>query len=76
MARVRVTLRIIVNLDNLSCVISGFHSSVNEICILLGFHTAENGCLLSMFQDNISIPSLRVQQFNSFCLDFLVQEVQ
>jgi len=43
------TVRIIVNLDNLSCVISGFYSSVNKICTLEGFYTAENGCLLSMF---------------------------
>jgi hypothetical protein len=60
------TLKIIVNLVNLSCVISRFHSSVNEICILLGFYTAENGCLLSTFQDNLSVPSLMVQQINIF----------
>jgi hypothetical protein len=40
-------VRIVVNLDNLSCTILGFHSSVNEICTLLGFYAAENGCLLS-----------------------------
>jgi len=60
------TFKIIVNLVNLSCVISRFHSSVKEICILLGFYTAENGCLLSTFQDNLSVPSLMVQQINIF----------
>jgi hypothetical protein len=56
-AMIMMTTPIITNL-----VISGFRHGVNEICALLGFYTAENGSSLPPFQNNILVPSSKVQQ--------------
>jgi hypothetical protein len=41
--------------------ILGFNHKVEEICPLLGYYTACSGNSLTLFQDNLSIPSSRVK---------------
>jgi hypothetical protein len=40
--------------------ISGFRREVDEICILLGCYAAYSSSYLQTFWDNLSVPSLRV----------------
>ena len=40
---------------------SGFHHKVEQNCTLLGYYAASSGNLLLAFQDNLSVPSLRVK---------------
>ena len=41
---------------------SGFRRGVNEICALVEFYAASVGSLLSLFRDNMSIPSSVIRQ--------------
>ena len=43
------------------CMISGFHHEVYENCALLGYYTPSSGNFLTMFWDNLSVPSSGVK---------------
>jgi hypothetical protein len=43
-------------------VISGFRCDADEICALLGYSAALSGNPLPMIQDNVSVPSSRVEK--------------
>jgi len=41
--------------------ISGFSHHIDEICPLLGYYAAYSGNSLTLFRDNLSVPSSRVK---------------
>jgi hypothetical protein len=43
------------------CVISDFRSDVDEICALPRYYTAKSGNFFPTFQNNLSVPSARVE---------------
>ena len=44
------------------CVISGFSRDADKICALLQYYAAFSGCSVPTFQDNLSVPSSRVNK--------------
>jgi len=44
------------------CIVSGFRHEADEICALLGHYTVYSGNSLLTFQDNILVPTTRVNQ--------------
>jgi hypothetical protein len=51
------------------CLLSGFHSDVDQICALLGHYTASNDNSIPTFRDNLSVPSSRVKNFGFLNLE-------
>jgi len=44
------------------CVVSGFRHKVGKNCGILGYRAVSSGNFLPMFRDNLSVPSLGVNQ--------------
>jgi hypothetical protein len=55
---------VIIFINKMACVISGFHHEVDKNCALLGYYSVSSGNFLLMLQDNLLIPSSGVKLFD------------
>jgi hypothetical protein len=52
---------VIIFINKMVCLISGFHHEVTKNCTLLGYYSISSGNFLPMLQDNLSVPSSGVK---------------
>jgi hypothetical protein len=52
---------VIIFINKMACMISGFHPEVAKNCALLGYYAASSGNFLPMPQDKLLVPSSGVK---------------
>ena len=51
----------VIFVNKMACVSSGFHHEAAKNCALLGYYAASSGNFLPMLQDNLLVPSSGVK---------------